>query len=404
MMHGTVGEKGVSQVIGFVMILMIVAMLYSTFQAYVVPSWIRGVEMQHLDTVYSDIIGLKSTVSEVALKKIPASTDIHLGVKYPELVIFATPVGATGTIYFDDVNITIEYETPSGGRYTEKLTSVRIIYEFYGSIGNPKIIYEHGIVSVDWGHGRQLALAQQSLIVGGEVYIPVLSGSLLSESMIGVRSLEIHPYTGESVKRVKWVKVSIETKYPELWQSALKNTPLYIVNVEGNNITIRSDTVKTLVLPSGRESGDLVVGFIKLSPSVSPIPPYTNVDTSREFWPSISDICIKSVRKDKSVIYATVRNVTSVSDVYADLSDITKDPAMIYINPDSINVNQTETVDGVEIIKEARVNWTVTHPEYGHNEIVCVGFWAINSENNMQYYTLRAFYRLSKTQWANECS
>jgi len=104
------------------------------------------------------------------------------------------------------------------------------------------------------------------------------------------------------------------------------------------------------------------------------------------------------------VIYATVRNVTSVSDVYADLSDITKDPAMIYINPDSINVNQTETVDGVEIIKEARVNWTVTHPEYGHNEIVCVGFWAINSENNMQYYTLRAFYRLSKTQWANECS
>ena len=55
-------ERGVSVVIGAMLMLLIMAMLYGITQAYHVPIWNKDIEYEHLNTVHDDMMTLKSNV------------------------------------------------------------------------------------------------------------------------------------------------------------------------------------------------------------------------------------------------------------------------------------------------------------------------------------------------------
>ena len=213
-------KRGVSPIIGALLMLAILVGMGGVIQSSSVPVWNMGVEYDHLGVIYSDMMSLKSDIEDVALHKSPKSSEIHLGVRYPERVIFMNPgEGATGTLAVESgVNISVNYTT-SGASAPDKLdySSSRITYELHGTINSPKYVYEHGILIRDSGTSS-VTTDEQKLIVGDNIYIPILYASELAKSSLDVESLTIHPYLKASTDlNVESITITFDTAYPGIW-------------------------------------------------------------------------------------------------------------------------------------------------------------------------------------------
>jgi hypothetical protein len=357
---------------------------------------------------------LKSDIENVALLETPKSSNIHLGVKYPDRMIFSNPgPGVAGMLTTDDdMTIRIDYTVNVSRipKHYKTYNSSRIIYEAYGTINSPKLVYEHGILIRDWGTAN-ITTDEQSLIVEDNIYIPVVNGSSSSTSSMETESLDIKPYTQTSIHpKIKYVNITMDTNYPDIWRELLKdvNTSYTTAYVSTNKIIINSSVTQHIVFPTGQPTTEaLYAGMITFGTSIVPeeVPPgYTNIDPTKPNWPCIMNISIEAVKKNgdnkitHSIINATVKNVTSLYDIHADLSDLTKNPLQYDVQPDSSSPNST-TEDSWYLPNENEVGWDVVHPEYNTSDVVAVTFWVVNTENNMQFYTTRVFVPKNNNKW-----
>jgi Flp pilus assembly pilin Flp len=220
-------ERGVAGVIGAMMVVLIAAVMLGTVQAFHVPNWNKDVEYAHLDTVHDDMMTLKSDIEDVASLREPKSSNIHLGVRYPDRIFLANPgPGVAGALTSDNVAISIVYtiDGPGDQTITQTYNSNRISYEVLGSIDSPRLVYEHGAIIRDYG-GESASTDEQSLITSGGIYIPVLLGSLTSLSSMETEAIEISPLP-QSYRRtnIKSATITLDTDYPEVWESLLSGT------------------------------------------------------------------------------------------------------------------------------------------------------------------------------------
>jgi len=268
-------ERGVSVIIGAVLLLMILVMLYTTIQVYQVPVWNKGVEYEHMGVVYNDMMFLKSDIENVAMLKTPKSSIIHMGVKYPERMFFTNPgPGVAGMLSIDTENmkIVVDYTVNESGYLitrTKTYNSSRIIYEAYGTINSPKLVYEHGIIIRDWGTAN-ITSDEQSLIVNDKLYIPVVTGnpSSSSKTSMETESLDIKPYPSVSaITNVTSINITIDTNYPSIWSELLAdvNTSYTKAYISNNRIIINctSTAMSNLTFPEGQTTGTLNAGMIK---------------------------------------------------------------------------------------------------------------------------------------------
>ena len=119
-------ERGVTAVLGAMLIFLIIVTMWGIIQAYHVPLWNEDVEYEHLDDIYEDLVTLKSDIEDVALLNVPKTSDISMGVRYPGRVFLANPgAGVSGSLTSDDVAVSIEYtlNTPGDPVITENYTS-----------------------------------------------------------------------------------------------------------------------------------------------------------------------------------------------------------------------------------------------------------------------------------------
>jgi len=264
-------ERGVSVVIGAMLMLLIMATLFGIIQAYHVPIWNKDVEYEHLNIVHDDMMTLKSDVEDVALSREPKSSNVRMGVRYPNRIFLANPgIGVAGALTSENVAVTIEYTIDGlGDPITESYNSNRIIYEVQGTVDSPKLVYEHGVIIRDYGDASATT-DEQSLIVGDEIYIPVLTGNLTASSSIETESIEIKPLSqSNTVTGINWAKITLYTSYPEVWDELLdgtSNPPDTIVEVVENEIVIESTATRQITFPSGEVTADaLYAGMIKFS-------------------------------------------------------------------------------------------------------------------------------------------
>jgi len=223
-------ERGVSVVIGAMLMFLIVATVYGTVQAYHVPTWNKDVEYEHLNVVHDDMMTFKSDVEAVALSGEPKSSDFRMGVRYPNRVFLVNPgPGVAGALTSESVSVSIEYTIDGNDdmgepTITQSYDSNRIIYEVQGSIDSPKLVYEHGVIIRDYGN-QSATTDEQSLIVGDEIYLPVLTGNLTASSSMETESIALKPLSQSySRTKIKLVTITIDTDYPEVWEQLLAAT------------------------------------------------------------------------------------------------------------------------------------------------------------------------------------
>jgi len=326
-------------------------------------------------------------VEDVALSGEPKSSNIRMGVRYPNRIFLVNPgPGVAGALTSDNAAISIEYtidgfEEP----ITESYNSNRIIYEVQGTIDSPKLVYEHGLIIRDYG-GVSATTDEQSLIIGDEIYLPVLTGNLTASSSMETESLALRAMSQSySRTKIEEVTITIDTDYPEVWSDLLGEEFLV-----GGKIVITSEAIRQITFPTGDVTADaMYAGMIKLSTRAVPVT-YSSIDTSQDY-PCILDIDIESTipheKKTHSTITATVKNVTAPYDIHADLTVLMNNPAMYDVFPDG---SPTPWV----VSDENEVSWEdITHPAYEGGVDIIVSFWIINTENNMQFFTSRVFSR-----------
>jgi FlaG/FlaF family flagellin (archaellin) len=393
-------EKAVSTIIGTLLMFAIFVGIYGAYQSTAVPIWNKGVEYDHLDVVYSDMMSLKSDIEDVALLKSPKSSDIHLGVQYPERMIFMNPSeGAAGMLTVESgVEIVVEYSIDVAGTLTshpKTFNSSRITYESYGTINSPKLVYEHGILIRDFRTSNNTA-DDQSLIVGNNIYIPLVNASASSvKSSLDVESLDIYPYTQTGTRTViESVNITMDTEYPAIWKELLAGLNTSHLNVsvslEDNKIIINHTDPMKMSFPAGNTTGAINAGII-------------SVIATESYSPFITDIAIKEMSDtDYSNITATVKNVTAGYDIHADLVDLTKDSSDYDVLPDH-SFNESYPIDAISW--ELPNNVTVRWAEIDHtgvvatHDVVTIGFRVYNSENGIEYSILKTFYRQATGKW-----
>jgi len=399
-------------VIGAMLMLLIMATLYGTIQTYYVPIWNENVEYEHLNIINDDMMTFKSDVEDVALSEAPKSSDFRMGVRYPNRIFLVNPgPGVAGALTSDNVAVSIQYiidafEEPT---VTYTYSSNRVIYEVQGTIDSPKLVYEHGVIIRDYGNEYATA-DEQSLIMGDEIYLPILTGNLTASSSMETESIALKPMSYfYSRSKIKSVTVTIDTAYPQVWEQLLAGTSTASTTVEVNEeqsqIVITSTAIEQIGFPTGEATADaLYAGLATLSTNFVPIQ-YSEIDVD-EAYPCIRDITIETAGSDACNIEATVYNVTAPFDIHADFTGLTDDPAKYDVFPDfsySEDYPITATSWAVPNPTGVRVRWTeISHPQYKKGYVVIMSFSVYNTENNMEFLTSRLFIRQNDNMWEED--
>ncbi|NJD78380.1 MAG: hypothetical protein FIB08_15015 [Candidatus Methanoperedens sp.] len=212
-------ENGVSELVGMMLILLIVVVYLGIMQTYDMPRWNKESERQHFDQVYSDFIALRSDVEDVSAKNIPKTSSLHMGVRYQERFMLQSPAPSQGVIDTYPLNITITL-SQSGSVKTYHINSLGIEYQVSTLSNLPKLVFEHGLVIKDFGKINISADEKQSLVLNGNIYLPiVLKSTGLYTSSIEVETFNFQPVPADAYysRRFNSMNVTIETRYPQVW-------------------------------------------------------------------------------------------------------------------------------------------------------------------------------------------
>lgn len=247
-------KSGVSVIIGAMLLFAIIFMFYATVQAVHVPIWNAGIEWDHWEEVSRDMRVLRSDIEDVAFHDFPKTSDLRLGTRFPDRMFLINPSpGVSGTLTTDTTNMNITITIGDNNSNIITLRSTRIIYTAHGTIGAPKLVYEHGIIIQDWGEGVNLTGDTQQLIVGNSVYLIVLNGTCSAVTGMGVETLNIVPLNlsendndNENDYDNENVTIILETNYTDIWRGLLANVAIDNVNVYNGIITIRDVSANNL--------------------------------------------------------------------------------------------------------------------------------------------------------------
>ena len=94
--------RGVSEVIGFLLVFGFIIILLSINQAQVVPQENAEIEFKHSEEVQNDLIEVRSSISTAGQADVSQFPTVKLGTNYPTRTFALNPSSATGTLQTSD--------------------------------------------------------------------------------------------------------------------------------------------------------------------------------------------------------------------------------------------------------------------------------------------------------------
>ncbi len=226
-------EKGVSPLLGFILMLMILMISISALQTQFVPDVCKDIEADHMKQITSQLLELKSVSSTKNVK-------LDMGVDYPEYLFLITPRSTATTMNVKEFNVSVEYtEILANGSKIDReinLTSSRIeISPNYLFYPKDELILENTAVLKRAG-GNYVSISDQRSFKN-EVNFMLLNATF--DSVSSTQSLSVFSVPQSSGGRVmaENLSISFESVYPQYWEGIED----YNVTVNGNNVTIRED-------------------------------------------------------------------------------------------------------------------------------------------------------------------
>jgi|GEM_PF-3584697 len=166
--------KGQSEVIGFILVLAILATSLSVVQANMVPNWNQEVEFEHLMDVTDDMKSLLSSIEKASSHGEKTTSDIKLGTDYPNRMIFANPPPSQGEIKTYDLTFNVSNAVAKSSDVACLWDGSEISYDTKGLVYTPNYYYLDGT--------SPLLIEHSSMIRGFDQNPEIIKGSMLSGS------------------------------------------------------------------------------------------------------------------------------------------------------------------------------------------------------------------------------
>lgn len=190
-------DRGVSTVVGFVMIVALLVITLSIYQSDVVPNQNAEIEHQYSQSLDGEFADLRSTVDDVATSGAPASTTIQGGPEYPSRALAINgpePAGRLRTT--NESNMTLEGLQSDGGGYwndIEREFSTRLL-EFqprYNFLQLDERYYlENGVGVKVVEDGAYTTALDGDVVEGDRIDVVLLAGKVDAQDRVHDLALE----------------------------------------------------------------------------------------------------------------------------------------------------------------------------------------------------------------------
>lgn len=193
-------DRGVSPVIGMMLVAAIAVLLLGTLQTTAVPTWNEDIEFTHLRESESTFKTLHDTLQNVAGNGIERSITVRLAPEYPQRFVLRNPPNPSGQLRTTSAGtVSIANASVSGdagdfwdgSTKTYSTRSITLAPE-YGYVDNfERFVVENSVVATQYD---QAAVTQttQNLVDGRRITLVMINGSL-QRSGVGTTNVELKP-------------------------------------------------------------------------------------------------------------------------------------------------------------------------------------------------------------------
>lgn len=224
-------SRGVSAVIGFLLVFSFIIILLSINQAQFVPQENSQIEFQHYQDIQDDMVEVRSAISTAGQANVSQYPTVELGTSYPTRLFALNPPTPAGTLQTSDkYDITLQNASNSATVETQFL----VYRPGYNELNENPIWYENSVLYIDArdNSGGVAVLEDQNLIRGGsQVRINAIQNDF-SVTSAGRVTIEIYPTANTDVNLEDWtgdITIEIPTRLtgPEYWDDELGGTGVY---------------------------------------------------------------------------------------------------------------------------------------------------------------------------------
>ena len=186
-MDSGTGDRGVSEVMGFILVFGMLVIAFTVYQGIVVPDQNRQVEFQHNQEVQGQLQDLRNAILSTASTGSGQAVSVTLGATYPKRTI-AQNLGVSGgsvqTVSADAIRLsnaraldgeTRDYLDGSERTFETKPIRYTPVYSFYP--GAPETVYENPLAYNRFDEAN-LTLTDQVLVDGRRITLIAINGSL----------------------------------------------------------------------------------------------------------------------------------------------------------------------------------------------------------------------------------
>jgi len=183
--------RGVSEVVGFILVFAVLILALSTYQAAIVPQQNAQAEFQHFEDVRNEMIELRNSISTAGQTDVSQFPSVTLGTNYRTRTVTVNPPPPAGTLQTSKpYNITIANASGSQMNISTRFIEYQPGYREI-SIGSTW--YEHSVLYLDErDRGGVSIIEEQNIVKDGTVRITALQNQF-EKTGTGRVTLELYP-------------------------------------------------------------------------------------------------------------------------------------------------------------------------------------------------------------------
>lgn len=201
-------ERGVSEVLGAILVFALVLSVLVIIQVAGVPAANQQIEFEHNARVQEDFQAFDQNVDRAAALGAESSVAVETGVRYPPRLFLINPGPAAGTLTTsEETDVTFRHVSSinpetndffNGTVTYEKDTTTLTYRPSYNEYGTaPSTNYEHGVIYNSDPDGKTAVVANGNLIDGNRISLTLVQGAL-SESSTKSVTLGADPVSAPS--------------------------------------------------------------------------------------------------------------------------------------------------------------------------------------------------------------
>jgi hypothetical protein len=176
-------ERAVSPVVGFVLIFALIMIVFTLYQAEVVPAQNAEVEFKHSQEIVGDMSRLNDAMDQAGASRVSQSATIDTGVQYPDRALAINPGAPAGMLKTSDeiYRVKIEnvkatgenakyFDHPEAFKFESQELAYGISYNVYQQ--DPSVLIAPGLQFVEFQDGS--VVHSTSIITGNTIDLTLL--------------------------------------------------------------------------------------------------------------------------------------------------------------------------------------------------------------------------------------